>query len=244
MHDDLEAIGRHFPNVSIASEFFEHLNGVLERQHGFTPGNTRFAEGACCDEINEAELQRLESYWGERFKFGGLAGYCHGGRTGLNAVSHHVPEQNGRRNLLLIGGPHIGWHEGQWGQVRRAGQAELTTCCGSLMAIVEAGCASLESKSSDRLDSQQFLVERIMLPFLTEVDLEGELPLIVRATQFLMRQIDVDLGIMSDELALHFNGQIACVTGVTINTIDGNLFCPSIQVIRNNQLSGSTVSLQ
>ena len=112
------------------------------------------------------------------------------------------------------------------------------------MAIVEAGCASLESKSSDRLDSQQFLVERIMLPFLTEVDLEGELPLIVRATQFLMRQIDVDLGIMSDELALHFNGQIACVTGITINTVDGNLFCPSIQVIRNNQLSGSTVSLQ
>ena len=72
MHDDLEAIGRHFPNVSIASEFFGHLNGVLERHHGFTPGNTRFAEGACCDEINEPELQRLENYWGERFKFGGV----------------------------------------------------------------------------------------------------------------------------------------------------------------------------
>ena len=243
MHDDLEAIGRHFPNVSIASEFFDHLNGVLERQHGFTPGNTRFAEGACCDEINEAELQRLESYWGERFKFGGLAGYCHGGRTGLNAVSHHVPEQNGRRNLLLIGGPHIGWHEGQWGQVRRAGQAELTTCCGSLMAIVEADCEGLASKSWERLDSQQFLVERIMLPFLKDVDLTGEIPLIVRATQFLMQQIDDDLGIMSDELALHFNGQIACVTGVTINTIDGNLFCPSIQVVRNSQLSGLTVKV-
>ncbi len=68
MRDDLEAIGRHFPNVSIAAEFFGHLDGVLERHHGFTPGNTRFAEGACCDEINEPELQRLENYWGGTFQ--------------------------------------------------------------------------------------------------------------------------------------------------------------------------------
>ncbi len=244
MHEVHQAIEQHFPKVSIASDFFDHVNMMLERRHGFTPGNTRFAEGLCSDEINESELQHLESYWGERFKFGGLAGYCHGGRTGLNAVSHHVPEQHGQRNLLLVCGPHIGWHDGRWGQVRRAGQAELTTCCGSLMAIIEAGYARLESKFSDRLDSQQFLVERIMLPFLAEADLEGECPLIVRATQFLMQQIDTDLGIMSDELALHFNGQIACISGVTINTVDGNLFCPSVQVIRNSQFSGSTVTLE
>jgi|TARA_B100000686_G_C16738985_1_gene945412 hypothetical protein len=243
MQNVLESIRQYFPKVSVASDFFDRLNLSLRSHHRFTPANTRFAEGACSDEINEPELQRLEAYWGERFKFGGLAGYCHGGRTGLNAVSHHVPEQNDERNLLFVGGPHIGWHDGQWGQVRRARQAELTTCCGSLMAIVEADCEGLASKSWERLDSQQFLVERIMLPFLKDVDLNGEIPLIVRATQFLMQQIDDDLGIMSDELALHFNGQIACVTGVTINTIDGNLFCPSIQVVRNSQLSGLTVNV-
>ena len=100
MQKVLESIRQYFPKVSVASDFFDQLNKVLESSHGFTPGNTRFAEGACSDEINEPELCRLENYWGERFKFGGLAGYCHGGRTGLNAVSHHVPEQNGRRNLL------------------------------------------------------------------------------------------------------------------------------------------------
>ena len=244
MHDDLEAIRRHFPKVSIASNFFDKLNKALESHHGFTPGNTRFAEGACSDEINEPELQCLETYWGERFKFGGRAGYCHGGRTGLDAVSHHVPEEDGQRNLLLIGGPHIGWHDGQWGKVRRVGQPELTTSCGSLMAVVEIGCTGLESKSWGRLDSQQFLVERIMLPFLKEADVQEELPLIVRATQFFMQQIDADLGIMSDELALHFNGQIACVTGVTINTAAGNMFCPSMRVVRNSRLSGSTVILE
>lgn len=98
----LEPIQQYFPKASVASEFFIRLNQTLEQQHGFAPTNTRFAEGACCDEINEPELLRLEHHWGERFKFGGLAGYCHGGKTGLGAVSHPVPEQDGQGNLLLV----------------------------------------------------------------------------------------------------------------------------------------------
>ena len=243
MHDVLEPIRQCFPKASMASEFFNQLNQSLKGQHEFTPGNTRFAEGACCDEINEPELQRLEQCWGERFKFGGLAGYCHGGRTGLGAVSHHAPEEDGRRNLLLVAGPHIGWHDGEWGEVPRVGQVEITTSCGALMAIVEAGYAGLQSKTMDPLDSQQFLVERIMLPFLKEADGEGEVPLIAQATQFLMQRIDTDLWTILDELLPHFEGQIACVTGVTINTAAGNFFCPSMQVVRNYRATGETVTL-
>ena len=106
MRDVIAPIRQCFPKASLASEFFNQLSQSLEEQHKFTPANTRFAEGTCCDEINEPELQRLQQYWGERFKFGGLAGYCHGGRTGLGAVAHHVPEENGQRNLVLVGGPH------------------------------------------------------------------------------------------------------------------------------------------
>ena len=243
MHDVPEPIRQRFPKASMASEFFNQLNQLLKGQHGFTPGNTRFAEGACCDEINEPELQRLEQCWGERFKFGGLAGYCHGGRTGLGAVSHHVPEEDGQRNLLLVGGPHIGWHDGAWGEVPRVGQVEITTSCGALMSIVESGYAGLKSKTIDPLDSQQFFVERIMLSFLKKADGGGEIPLIVRATQFLMQRIDTDLWIIVDELLLHFEGQIACVTGVTINTASGNFFCPSTQAVRNCRATGKTVTL-
>jgi len=243
MHDVLESIRKCFPKASSASEFFNQLNRLLKEQHGFTPGSTRFAEGACCDEINEPELQRLEQYWGERFKFGGLAGYCHGGRTALGAASHHVPEEDGQRNLLLVGGPHIGWHDGEWGEVPRVGQVEITTSCGALMAIVESGYAGLQSKIKDPLDSQQFLVERIMLSFLKTADRGGEIPLIVRATQYLLQRIDTDLWIIVDELLLHFGGQIACVTGVTINTAAGNFFCPLTQAVRNCRATGETVSL-
>ena len=60
--------------------------------------------------------------------FGGLAGYCHGGKSALGAVSHHVPEVEGEKNLLLVAGPHIGYHAGQWGKVPRPGQPDITTC--------------------------------------------------------------------------------------------------------------------
>ncbi len=158
-------------------------------------------------------------------------------------MSHHVPEEDGQRNLLLVAGPHIGWHDGEWGEVPRVGQVEITTSCGALMAIVEAGYAGLRSKTMDPLDSQQFLVERIMLPFLKEADGGGEVPLIAQATQFLMQRIDTDLWTILDELLPHFEGQIACVTGVTINTAAGNFFCPSMQVVRNSRATGETVTL-
>ena len=243
MQDVLEAIRQCFPRALVATEYFDQVNRSLTKQHKFTPGNTRFAEGACCDEINEPELQHLERYWGERFKFGGLAGYCHGGRTSLAAVSRHVPEEDGKRNLLLVGGPHIGWHGGEWGKVPRVGQVEISTSCGALMAIVDEGFAGLHAKTLDPLDSQQFFVERIMLPFLKETDDSADVPLIARATQFLMRRIDTDLRIIVDDMLLHFDGQIACITGVTINTTAGNFLCPSTQVVLNQQGTGKTVTL-
>ena len=75
--------------------FLNKLNLFLENKE-FTPHNARFAEGMCSDEINESELVLMENYWKGRFKFGGLAGYCHGGKTGIGAVSHHVPNENGK----------------------------------------------------------------------------------------------------------------------------------------------------
>ena len=67
--------------------------------------------------------------------------------------------------------------------------------------------------------------------------------LIVQATQFLMHRIDTDLAVILNELQQHFKGQIACITGVTINTATGNFFCPSVQVVRNHRATGETVTL-
>ena len=158
-------------------------------------------------------------------------------------MSHHVPEEDGQKNLLLVAGPHIGWHDEEWGKVAREGQAEITTSCGALMTVMGADHDSLEAKALDPLDAQQFIVERIMLPFLKIADEAGDVPPIALATQFLMERVNMDLGAIIDDLLLHFEGQIACVTGVTINTANGNFFCPSTQVIHNHQKSGETLVL-
>jgi hypothetical protein len=226
MHpDDLKKEVRAvFPNAVTARIYFARQNIVLEEQYGFTPENTRFAEGGCSDEINEPEYQFLQSYWGERFKFGGLAGYCHGGRSALSAVSHHVPEVEGRKNLLLVAGPHIGYHQGQWGRILRPGQTEITTSCGSLCAVLQTGVESIRKKSEDRLDRQQHFVQQIMLPFLEQCSQAGRPPAVVEATRHLMERIDGDLLAIIQDLAAGFDGQIAVITGITVNTVQGNFF--------------------
>lgn len=226
-----------FPNAEIGRVYFARQNIVLEERYGFTPDNTRFAEGGCSDEINEPEYRFLQTYWGERFKFGGLAGYCHGGRSGLGAVSHHVPEIEGRKNLLLVAGPHIGCHQGEWGRIPRPGQPDITTCCGSLCAVLHAGCDAIRSKPEDPLDRQQRSVEEIMLPFLEQCSQSNQSPALVDATRFLMQRIDSDLFAIIDDLEKDFTGQIAVITGITINTEMGNFFEASRFEVRGGNRS-------
>ncbi len=217
-----------FPEAEPARLFFGRHSLMLEESHGFTPENTRFAEGGCSDEINEPEMVFLERYWGERFKFGGLAGYCHAGKTGLAAVSHHVPEVDGKKNLLLVAGAHIGFHQGEWGKVPRRGQEGLTASCGSLCGVLAAGFKAVNRRTPDPLDRQQQAVEQIMLPYLKQCAENGTEPDIVAAARFLQRRIDEDLSVMVKGLKDSFDGGIAIITGITVNTADGNFFSPSI----------------
>jgi hypothetical protein len=227
-----EELRKAFPEAEPARLFFGRQNLMLEETYGFTPENTRFAEGGCSDEINEPEMVYMESYWGERFKFGGLAGYCHGGKTGLAAVSHHVPEVDGRKNLLLLAGTHIGFHDGAWGKVPRRGQEGVTASCGALSAVLATGYRALKTKEPDPLDRQQFAVEQMMLPFLEGCEKAGEEPHILDATHFLQHRIESDMALMVADLEKSFDGLIALVTGITLNTAQGNFFSPGIVEIR------------
>ncbi len=218
-----------FPQVEVARLFFAKNNTLLEEQYGFTPQNTRFAEGGCCDEINEPEYRLLEAYWGERFKFGGLAGYCHGGRTALQAVSHHVPEANGVKNLLLVAGPHIGYHRGKWGRIKRPGQEGSTPCCGSIAAVLRSAAAGM---AADPLDLQQHAVVEILRPYLQQCLQTGHKPDMVEATLFLLRRVEEDLLQLAGEIRKHFDGRVGLIVGVTINTAQTNYFSPSVVDVR------------
>ena len=224
----LEAICKIFPEAESGKHFFAKQSALLEEQYGFTPENTHFAEGGCSDEINEPEYLLMQNYWGERFKFGGLAGYCHGGKTGLLALSHHVPEIDGKKNLLIVAGPHIGYHDNQWGTCLRPGQNEASASCGSITSIINSGYQTIKDKKTDPLDMQQHKVEQILLPYLKSCDDNDEKPDILGATRYIIKIIDKDLKTITYDLKNDFDGQIALITGIIINTETKNFFAPSI----------------
>lgn len=223
------------PNVEIARVVYMRHSIALEEEHGFTPENTRFAEGGCCDEINEPEYFLMQQYWGERFKFGGLAGYCHGGRSGLRAVCDHVPEVSGRKNLLLVTGPHIGYHNGEWGVVPRSGQQDVSSACGSLCSVFQAGNGTRDEASGDPLDQQQLMIEKIMEPYLRACHEEGSDPNLFDGTRFLMQRIDDDMLTILEDAKQDFDGQISLITGITVNTAFGNFFGPSLTIMLNQK---------
>ena len=111
------------------------------------------------------------------------------------------------------------------------------------MAIVSAGYDELVSKTKDRLDAQQYELERLMLPFLGRTGEPGTVPMIVRATRFLLERVDEDLTAIVGSLAPSFCGQIATVTGVTINTGASNFFQPSMQRLYNRETAGTAFSI-
>ena len=96
-----------------------------------------------------------------------------------------------------------------------------------LAAIVEEGYDIIRQKPTDFLDRQRETVEQLMLPYLKECSAKGEGPNIIDATKYLMQRVDCDLPNLVRDLTTHFEGQIALITGITINTVMGNYFSAS-----------------
>ena len=210
-------INSKFHNAEVGRQFFTKISLQLEEQWGFDPDNTRFAEGECCDEINEPELIFLQHYWGERYKFGGLGGYCHGGRSGMEALSQHVAEVDGEKNILLVCGPHIGFHDDEWGFIPRIGMSEATDCCGAVAKILrEQPCAP--ERQRDVYDMQFENLRDISSPYFEET----EYPNIIGVTEFLLTKTRQDLYRILEDVKVSFEGSIAVVTGITVNTKIGN----------------------
>ena len=106
------------------------------------------------------------------------------------------------------------------------------------MAILSAGAEGMAARKPDPLDPQMETLVGIMKPFLQENGGDDGHPAMVRATHSLMQRVDEDFSAMVESIQSGFGGQIAIVTGVTINTAIGNLFCPSMQEVWNQDLGG------
>jgi hypothetical protein len=96
-----------------------------------------------------------------------------------------------------------------------------------LAALVAEGYDTIRQKPADFLDRQRETVEQLMLPYLKKCAENGKSPDIIDATKYLMQRIDRDLPDLVNDLTTHFEGQIAVITGITINTEIGNYFSAS-----------------
>ena len=137
-----------------------------------------------------------------------------------------MPSPAGRGNLFVVAGPHIGWHDGRWGVVIRPGQTVATAACGALTAAARAAAPD-ERSPLDPLDAQQALVTRVVAPFVRASTETDETAVLIAATRGLLQRVDADLERLVTDGMTAFDGTVACITGVTINTATTNYLCPS-----------------
>lgn len=131
-----QAIQEAFPGAVPTTIFADSVFKYLSDRYQITSENLLIGISTCVDDIIYTKNFHRHPEMKGPFHIGGLAGIPFTGISGLNAFSHHVPE-NGTMALLV--GPHIGYSkEKGWGYVLRPGQHEASSCCGALVGTLSS----------------------------------------------------------------------------------------------------------
>ncbi|MBI3888116.1 hypothetical protein HY310_03560, partial [Candidatus Microgenomates bacterium] len=196
--------------------------GFLMREHQLTPKNTLFGYSTCPDEINRS-VTNFQYYYGEKqFPLGGLTGYPFSGKTGFHAFSHHVPDEDGEGNILVLYGPHVGVSDnGELGKVHREHQLHESAACGAAISFLNKYLDAKQNSKSyepheDYLDAEQYAIEKMLLPYAERIIVsQNPVKELVDANYIL---IDENILKIINNLREEFKGKIVLVGGVMINT--------------------------
>eukprot|EP00466_Bigelowiella_natans_P018033 jgi/Bigna1/138468/aug1.45_g13176 len=216
--DIVKKIKGKFPGVLPVEEALK-VTQQLFQKHGFTPKSCLLAASTCSDEINRV-VDRFSDVWGECFNLGGLAGLPFTGKSGFNALSHHIPD-NGQ--LLILFAPHIGVTKtGEVGMIMRRGMKESTTACGSCMAAYEAAISRsvITKDDPDELigDRQQTIINKIVKSFLPRIEKEREDALVCVANMMYETIKKEILKIIPND----FKYSVGLIGGIHVNTDHGD----------------------
>lgn len=131
------------------TEFLEGVNSDLTG-HGFNSDSTLAAVATCRDELCQPFVSAVKQHWGEAFDLNGLGGLPLGGKTAMTAASHHAPEVDGRRRMIIFGFAHLAiGANGEVGVVHRPGLAEIGGACGALARL----CGEKQSGDKPEFES-------------------------------------------------------------------------------------------
>lgn len=204
-----------YPNSLSISEFESVIIDEL-RDKKIDPSISLWATSICSDEVNQIFSKLNTDLAGPgAFVMGGISGLPFTGITGLMAYLSHVPEQGA---AVIIFGPHIGvTKEGTIGKIQRNKQDSPTSCCGSLIAAVNALPNYDGNGSINPLDYQQQNVVSSLAPFKDEI-IGHEYP-VKAATDKAYSNIENRIYSIIEESKQNLKGfKILLVGGILINT--------------------------
>lgn len=216
----ISTIKKIYPNAVKGDEMTSQCMEKLKNDHQFDSSKTILGTSVCSDEVVRSATN-FQTHLGNEnpFIIGGLAGYPFTGLTGFKAFAAHIPDDG---SAIIVYGPHIGFSEtGHTGMVVRDGQAQETTCCGALMATVDAFKSENKSELDQELDYQQRKIAEELDESRLAIMKEDE-PLIA-ATNQMFSQIDKRVKTLLDQTSSSFkNKKVALIGGIIINTDFGN----------------------
>lgn len=208
-------IPHHFPNAVTIRQLEDRIVRDFMKK-GLEMKSCVWATSLCSDEVSNMFPEFYHLFAGPGpFQMGGISGLPFTGITGLKAFLSHVPTHG---SAMILYGPHIGVSDdGRIGNVNRQNQFESSTCCGSLVAALNAIKEGNLLPTDYPLDYQQARVIKHLNEYKDEI-FDAEVPL-KKATELAYEAIhkkvhDILEAVQSDleDIRLYLLG------GIVINT--------------------------
>lgn len=206
-----DSVQENFPGAMPSASYLALVRSTIEPL-GFVPQRTLPLVSICRDELTADFADRIRDDWGRAFTLAGLGGIPALGKTGWEAAFAHIPDDDGRGRLLVMGFPHIGIEEdGTIGITHRYGQTAPTSTCGALSAVM-AQVTSGTLPSS--VDVEDYEATKLALRL---VDSEHPPTSLVELTHQALEALEADLWQAIDDLDVWRHHDVTVWCGVQIH---------------------------
>lgn len=201
-----------YPNALEIRSLEQKITSELNL-NGFILSRTIWGTSICSDEINNSFNILSRQFVGPGpFRFGGISGLPFTGKTGVTAFASHIP-MNG--NAFILYGPHIGVSKkGDIGKILRQRQDSNSTCCGSLIAGLNAISSSEGFETDPVHDHQQHVVVNMLSPKKEEI---------LAATNTIKQTTEVAYNHIKDEISRLIKNATNIPTGTKVYLMGGIL---------------------
>ncbi len=210
-----KAILQEFPGAVPVGIFADTLFKQLADRYHISSTDILMGISTCVDDIIFIKNFHRHTEIKGPFYLGGLGGFPFSGISGLNAFSHHVPE-NG--TMVLFVGPHIGYSsEKGWGSVLRPGQTHASSCCGALVgSLTKLENGKIIPAVIDPDDYEGDMINQFALQH--EHEILNSPNHLVTFTKLASKEVESSIQRFFPKVDLNEEKYIVAIIGVLINT--------------------------